>query len=343
MNEVVPGGPGRRAGRPHRGHARRRQPGRGGGAGRPAAVPVDGERRAERQAAAARGPGRRVDLDEVPAPAAWPEPDPASSRAVVHADDDRDRGRQAGRAGRAPRRRQPRRHAGQRPAGPLPRTGRRRPIRSGPASSTASTRAPRGLLVVARTDAAYAALVAQLAARTRRAARTWRWCGACPRPAAAWSTRRSGARPATRPGWRCRPTGRPARTALRGRARLRRPGRAGAAARAGWRRAAPTRSGSTSPPSTTRWWATPATAAPRPAWSSTRPFLHAAAPGLRPPGDRRARCAFDVAVARRPGGRCSTALALTVSRAAGVGARTGARVARPGALARAVAATSARV
>ena len=44
---------------------------------------------------------------------------------------------------------------------------------------------------------------------------------------------------------------------------------------AGWRPAAPTRSGCTSRPSATRWWATPRTAAAGPASTLDRPFLHA--------------------------------------------------------------------
>ena len=57
------------------------------------------------------------------------------------------------------------------PARALPRArgarrARRAPPRTAPASSSGSTRGPRGVLVVARTPAAYASLTAQLAART---------------------------------------------------------------------------------------------------------------------------------------------------------------------------------
>ena len=125
----------------------------------------------------------------------------------------RDRGRQAGRARGAPRRRPPGGHARQRAAGPLSPRSPASATRPARASSTASTRARPGCWWSARTPAAYDALVAAARGPRRSSGATWRSCGARPRPPHGHrSTRRSGGRRATRRGWRCRPTGREART-----------------------------------------------------------------------------------------------------------------------------------
>ena len=63
-----------------------------------------------------------------------------------------------------------------------------------------------GLLVVARTEPAYHALVAQLAARTVHRRYLALVAGHLPDDRG-WSMPRSGARPARRPAWRCRPKG----------------------------------------------------------------------------------------------------------------------------------------
>jgi 23S rRNA pseudouridine1911/1915/1917 synthase len=75
-----------------------------------------------------------------------------------------DRGRQARRACGAPGGRQSRRHLGQCPAAPLRGAAvRHRRRRSAPASSTASTRTPRGCWSSPRSDAAHEGLARQFA------------------------------------------------------------------------------------------------------------------------------------------------------------------------------------
>ena len=144
-----------------------------------------------------------------------------------------------------------------------------------------------GLLLVARTQAAYEALVAALAARTvHRRYRALAWGhveaprGLIDAPIGR-STRRAD------PDGRRR-AGQGGPHALRGAGPLRRAGRGHRAGLRRSRRAAPTRSASTCAPSATRWWATRATTAPASrcpcaARSSTPSSL-----GLEPPRHRRA-------------------------------------------------------
>ena len=130
-----------------------------------------------------------------------------------------------------------------------------------------------GLLVVARTEAARGSLVAQLASRqvTRRyLALTWGHLESA-RGVVDAPIGRSKA-DLTRMAVTNR--GKRARTAYQVEQRF--PSRS----RPTWwrppgRRAGPTRSGCTSPPSVTRWWATPATGGVRESLDAPRPFLHA--------------------------------------------------------------------
>ena len=139
-------------------------------------------------------------------------------------------GRLGGRAGGLRRRARHRGGQARRPGGPpgrrqrdgtlvngllarYPEIGGVGPTPSGPGSCTGSTPAPPASLVVARTDAAYAVAGAPAGGAHRQPASTSRWCGACPRPAAVWSTPRSAARRGIPRGWPSSPTGRPARTA----------------------------------------------------------------------------------------------------------------------------------
>ncbi len=185
-------------------------------------------------------------------------------------------------SGRPSRGRQPERDAGARPAGPVSRTwldasGRQRPDRPGIVHRL--DKGTSGLLMVARTPAARAALTAQLASRQvgpgvpdagrrdgrvrRRSDRRPARAGPSVTPPGSGS-RRVAARlgPVT---W--------SRAATTGRRRRR-------CCAASWRRGAPTRSGSTWPPSATRSSATTATGGKVVAgWRPLppgRPFLHAA-------------------------------------------------------------------
>ena len=91
------------------------------------------------------GPARSTSR---PSPTRRSMADPEVVFDVVYEDDEPGGGGQAGRPGRAPRRRPTRGHPGLGPAGPLPRPGRRWPAtsatRTARASSTGSTGAPRG-------------------------------------------------------------------------------------------------------------------------------------------------------------------------------------------------------
>ena len=197
------------------------------------------------------------------------------------------RHRQAGRPGRAPRRRPPRRHAGQRAAGPLPRDRRRSASRTGPASCTASTRARR---------ACWSWPAPRRPTTTRRASSPThevdarvprRWCGASP-------TRRDGHdRRADRPvapqpaQMTVSADGRGGPHPLRGRsARFDRSGRDARAQLPARDRSHPPDPGAPRAPSATRWWATSATAAAgrrstSTARSSTPRRLRFDAPGHR--------------------------------------------------------------
>ena len=134
---------------------------------------------------------------------------------------------------------QRRRHARQRAARPLPGDRRRRRARTGPASCTASTAARPGCWSWPGRQQAYARPGRRAGGPRGRAAGTRRWCGACPRPPTASSTRRSAARRATRTRMAVVAGGKDGPHPLRGARPLDRSRSCAAAATAGWRRPHP--------------------------------------------------------------------------------------------------------
>ena len=292
-------GPRRRAPRPGRRPARRRQPlGGGGRRSPPAASRVDGEVATSGKVRLAEGALVEVDPTAIPRTGAARPPSRRSSFDVVHADDavivvDKPAG-----AGRPPRRRQPRRHPRQRAAAPGSPSWPASATRRARASSTASTPAARACSSSPARPRPPPTLVAPVRRPHRRPALRRRGVGA-PRRAA--RHRRRPDRP------------RPRRPAADGRGR-RRASRRGpstrsssastprptlARLRAGWRPGAPTRSASTWRPSATRSSATPPTASGARRSGSTRPFLHAAELSFDHPvtGER---VTFHSPLARRP-------------------------------------------
>ena len=271
-----PGRARRRAARPRRGPAGRREPGGGGGGGRrrgrdasTASSVTSGKERVAHGQPWWRSTRRR---------SRWPsrrEPDADVEFVRRPRRRRRHRGRQAGRSGRAPGRRQPgtaRSSTGCSPATPSI-AGVGEPERPGIVHRLDAGTS--GLLVVARTPEAADALVAQFAAHTagrRYDALVW----GHPRRRTASSTRRSAGDPGDPLRMAVVADGRPARTDYEVVRRLRRARPTWRCCRAGWRPGAPTRSGCTSRPSATRWSGDPATATAARRSGSTRPFLHAA-------------------------------------------------------------------
>ena len=138
---------------------------------------------------------------------AVPVGDPGVAFDVVHADDDGDRGRQAGRARRPPRGRRrtaPRWSTDSSPASDdLAGHEWRDPARPGIVHRL--DKGTSGLLVVARTPAAADNPDRAAPGAVGRPSRTSRWCRATSRPTRAPSTHPSAARAATAPGWRSPP------------------------------------------------------------------------------------------------------------------------------------------
>ena len=277
--------------------------GAGGGAGRPrggaahrvdagarcrtlveaGAVLVDGARGGQEPPAR----GRRGDRAARRARGrpACPEPDPSVRGRRAPRGRRRDRGGQARRARRAPGRRAPRRHARQRAARALPGDRATSATRPRPGIVHRLDRDTSGLLVVARSPAAYEAL-GRDARRARRRARLPR-AGVGRARLATRGDRRADRAVGPAPDAHGGARGRPQRAhRLRG-ACARSASPTSRSSSAGSRPAAPTRSACTSRPSATRWWATPRTAARRAALALDRPFLHAGRLAFAPPGHRR--------------------------------------------------------
>ena len=216
----------------------------------------------------------------------------------------RDRRRQARRPRRAPRRRATARHAratGCSPASPRsPASATRR----GPASCTGSTRARPGCSSSpARPPPTTRSSRSSSSRTVERRYRALVWG----QPEHATGAHRRADRPvAARDPTRMAVSAPRASGphALRGADAVHRAGARCRCSSAGSRPAAPTRSACTSPRSAIRSSATTATADSAEPSPSPRPFLHAGAARLRPPGDRRAR-RVRVAAAGRPREPCS--------------------------------------
>ena len=170
-------------------------------------------------------------------------------------------GGQAGRPRGPPRRRAGAGHAGERPAGPLPGDRARWAGPDRPGIVHRLDKGTSGLLLVARSPAAYDALVGDAGPPRGRPALPGAGVGAvgvAPTGMVDAPIGRSGARPHPHGGRR---RGKEAATRYEVIRTYHEPVEVTELG-AGWRPGAPTRSGSTWRPSATRWWATAATAAP---------------------------------------------------------------------------------